>query len=251
VTDPVGEADAWASETLVRLKGGFLCYGAVKDAPEPTISASLSPDAVTFGSFNNPAKLSPATLDVWGRLLARLPEARLLLKGRPFADAATRALFLPRLGERGVPPERLELVAWLSTEAAHLGLYNRVGIALDPFPYNGTTATCEALWMGVPVVTLRGDSHRSRVGASLLTQVGLTDWIAGSIAEYLDIAATLAADRDRLIDLRRSLRPRVAASPLCDGPAFARKIEVAYRTMWQHWCEATNNPPEQAVPLRS
>jgi predicted O-linked N-acetylglucosamine transferase (SPINDLY family) len=246
VTDPVGEADAWASETLVRVEGGFLCYAGSRDAPEPTAPPCLMTDTVTFGSFNNPAKLSPATLDAWGSLLARLPQARLLLKGRPFADAATRALFLSRLGERGVAAERVELVAWMPSGAAHLGLYNRVDIALDPFPYNGTTTTCEALWMGVPVVTLRGDRHRGRVGASLLTQVGLKDWIASSMEEYLEIADTLAGDPDHLKYLRRTLRPRLAASPLCDGRAFARKIEAAYRTIWQHWCETTDKTPEQS-----
>jgi predicted O-linked N-acetylglucosamine transferase (SPINDLY family) len=246
VTDPVGEADAWASETLVRVEGGFLCYAGSRGAPEPTAPPCLMTDTVTFGSFNNPAKLSPATLDAWGSLLARLPQARLLLKGRPFADAATRALFLSRLGERGVAAERVELVAWMPSGAAHLGLYNRVDIALDPFPYNGTTTTCEALWMGVPVVTLRGDRHRGRVGASLLTQVGLKDWIASSMEEYLEIADTLAGDPDHLKYLRRTLRPRLAASPLCDGRAFARKIEAAYRTIWQHWCETTDKTPEQS-----
>ena len=113
VTDPVGQADAWASETLVRLEGGFLCYGGLKDAPEPAVPPCLTTGTVTFGSFNNPAKVSAATLDAWARLLARLPQARLLLKGKPFADAATRALFLARLGERGVAAERVELVAWL------------------------------------------------------------------------------------------------------------------------------------------
>jgi predicted O-linked N-acetylglucosamine transferase (SPINDLY family) len=118
-----------------------------------------------------------------------------------------------------------------------LALYNRVDIALDPFPYNGTTTTCEALWMGVPVVTLRGDRHAGRVGASLLNQIDLTDLIANSVEEYAEIAVALASNARRLDDLRRSLRPRMAASPLCDGRAFARKMEAAFRTMWQHWCE--------------
>jgi len=240
VTDPVGEADAWASETLVRLEGGFLCYGCPKDSPEPALPPCLATGIVTFGSFNNPAKLSDATLDAWARLLHRLPQARLLLKGLPFTDAATRALFLSRLGERGVTAARVELVAWLQSNAAHMALYDRVDIALDPFPYNGTTTTCEALWMGVPVVTLRGDRHAGRVGASLLTQADLTDCIAASMEDYLKIAVTLASDPARLKDLRRSLRPRLASSSLCDGRAFARKIEAAYGTMWQHWCERTS-----------
>ena len=220
VTDPVGDADACASETLVRLEGGFLCYGALKDAPEPIVPPCLKTGTVTFGSFNNPAKLSAATLEVWAKLLSRLPQARLLLKGEPFADAPTRALFLARLGERGVAAERVELVAWLPIAATHLALYHRVDIALDPFPYNGTTTTCEALWMGIPVVTLRGDRHAGRVGASLLTQIGLTDLIANSVEEYLEIAVALARNPERLSDLRRVLRPRMAASPFVRRARF-------------------------------
>jgi protein O-GlcNAc transferase len=235
VTDPAGNADACASETLVRLAGGFLCYAGSKDAPEPADPPCLRTGTVTFGSFNNPAKASTATFDAWARLLTRLPEARLLLKGKSFADATTRALFIARLGERGVASQRVELVAWAPSSVAHLTLYDRIDIALDPFPYNGTTTTCEALWMGVPVVTLRGDRHAGRVGASLLSYSGLTDWIAGSVEDYVEIAVALAGNPGHLLDLRRSLRPRLAASPLCDNKAFASHIEAAFRTMWQRW----------------
>jgi predicted O-linked N-acetylglucosamine transferase (SPINDLY family) len=242
VTDPEGDADAFASEALVRLPGGFLCYGAREDAPTPGPAPCLTTGSVTFGSFNNIAKLSGATLDVWARLLTRLPTARLLLKGKPFIEAATRTICLDRLAERGVAADRIELVAWLP-ERAHLALYDGIDIALDPFPYNGTTTTCEALWMGVPVVTLRGDRHAGRVGASLLAQVGLSDLIADSVEAYVATAAALAGDPLRLSELRHSLRPRMAASPLCDAPAFARKVEAAYRTMWQRWCEAPDPAP--------
>jgi len=237
VTDPEGEADAFASETLVRLPGGFLCYRSPRDAHEPVAPPCVASGAVTFGSFNAAAKLSDATLDAWAALLVQLPTARLSLKGKAFADAATCALFRERLGKRGLAAPRLDLAAYVP-QAEHFAAYGRVDIALDPFPYNGTTTTCEALWMGVPVVTLKGDRHAGRVGASLLTQVGLTDLIAGSVDEYVEIAAALAGDSARLSALRRSLRPRMAASTLCDSPAFARKIEAAYRTMWKAWCEA-------------
>jgi protein O-GlcNAc transferase len=236
VTDPESEANAWASETLVRLPGGFICYDAPRGAPAPGPVPSLT-TAVTFGSFNNPAKLSAVTLDAWAQVLARLPRARLLLKGKPFGDAATRSAYLDRLARRGVVAEQVEFVAWLPNQA-HLALYDRIDIALDPFPYNGTTTTCEALWMGVPVVTLRGDRHAGRVGASLLTQIGMSDLIADSVEAYVETAAALAGDPARLSELRHSLRPRMAASPLCDAPAFARKVEAAYRTMWQRWCAA-------------
>ena len=194
VTDPVGAADTWASETLVRLDGGFLCYGPLKNAPEPTGPPSLKTGAVTFGSFNNPAKISPATFDAWAMLLARSSQARLLLKGAPFRDAATRALFLAQLTERGVAAERVQLVGWVPA-AEQLAVYHHVDIALDPFPYNGTTTTCEALWMGVPVIALLGNRHAGRVGASLLTQIGLMDLIAKSVEEYVEIALALASNR--------------------------------------------------------
>ena len=238
VTDPEGEADACASETLVRLPGGFLCYAGPEDAPAPGPPPCRTGAAVTFGSFNNPAKLSSATLDAWAKLLARLPAARLLLKGKPFAYPATRAWFLERLSRRGVAADRVELVPWSADGAAHLALYDRIDIALDPFPYNGTTTTCEALWMGVPVVALRGDRHAGRVGASLLGEAGLGEFIAGTVDEYVEIAAALAGDLARLAGLRKSLRPRIQASPLCDAPAFARKVETAYRAMWRRWCKA-------------
>ena len=161
-----------------------------------------------------------------------------MLKGKPFADPATCASFLARLGERGIAAECVQLARWLPDSAAHLALYEQIDIALDPFPYNGTTTTCEALWMGVPVVTMRGDRHSARVGASLLTAAGMTDWIAGSADQYVEIASALAADPDALHRLRRSLRERLAASALCDGQGFARKMESAYRTAWRRWCEA-------------
>jgi len=216
----------------------------LRDGPEPTPPPCLKTSTVTFGSFNNPAKVSTATFDAWAKLLSRLPQARLILKGIWFADASTRALFLARLRERGVAAGRVELVTWLPA-AEHLALYHRVDIALDPFPYNGTTTTCEALWMGVPVITLRGHRHAGRVGASLLTQVGLTDLIADSIEEYVEIAVALAGNPKRLDELHRILRPRVAASPLCDEGAFAIKMEAAFRTMWQDWCQGL--PPMNTV----
>ncbi len=238
VTDPVCAVDALASEHLIRLPGSFLCYAGASDAPEPAPPPCLTAGTVTFGSFNNPAKLSSATLDVWSALLTRLPTARLLLKGKPFVDEATRALFRARLADRGIAAERVAVTGWVAGSTHHLAFYERVDIALDPFPYNGTTTTCEALWMGVPVVTLRGERHPGRVGASLLGRIGADEWIADTEDDYVARAVALAADRQRLRALRRSLRGRVAASPLCDRVAFARDMETAYRRMWQGWCGA-------------
>ena len=240
VTDPEGEADALACETLVRLEKGFLCYSPPPDAPPPAALPSLTSGSITFGSFNNPSKLSSDTLDAWATLLCRVPGSRLLCKGKPFADAGSKTHFLTQLERRGVDPQRVNLLGWLSGQADHLTVYQQVDIALDPFPYNGTTTTCEALWMGVPVITLLGDRHAGRVSASLLTQIGLTELIADSVQAYVDVAAALANDAQRLSELRRTLRARIQASSLCDAPAFARKIEAAYRNMWQLYCENTS-----------
>lgn len=245
VTDPVGRADACASETLLRLTDGFLCYGGSEGSPEPADPPCLTTGIITFGSFNNPAKVSPATFGAWAKLLLRLPQARLLLKGKPFADAATCALSLAQFAERGVSAERIELLSWFPSGVDHLALYDRVDVALDPFPYNGTTTTCEALWMGVPLVTFMGDRHSGRVGASLLSQIGLNNWIAHSIDEYVEIAVALAENRTRLHELRRSLRLRMAASSLCDEQSFARRMEDSFRIIWQRWCEAPDHNSRQ------
>jgi predicted O-linked N-acetylglucosamine transferase (SPINDLY family) len=123
----------------------------------------------------------------------------------------------------------------------HLAAYDRVDIALDPFPYNGTTTTCEALWMGVPVVALAGDAHMSRVGVSLLTRVGLPELVADTPARYVEIASRLAADRGRLRALRGTLRAQIAGSPVCDAPLVTSGLETALRQVWQDWCRPRKN----------
>jgi predicted O-linked N-acetylglucosamine transferase (SPINDLY family) len=242
VTDPPGEADLWAQETLIRLEDGFLCYAPPPDAPKPASPPCLASGTVTFGSFNNAAKLSAATFDTWAALLARIPGSRLLAKDKSFTDAACKAAFLARVSQRGVDPGRVTLLGFVQSLEHHLAVYNQVDIALDPFPYNGTTTTCEALWMGVPVVTLRGDRHAGRVGASLLTHTGLRELIGFSVEHYLDIAAALAGDPARLIGLRQTMRERLTASPLCNAQAFARKIEFTYRRLWQRHCGVDKEP---------
>ena len=239
VSDPEGEADALASETLVRLRNGFLCY-----RPPPGPEPGRDEGPVTFGCFNNLNKLAPPVLALWAELLRRTPETRLLLKSRQLADPAVAASLRRSFEAHDVAPDRLDLMGWTAGPEAHLETYRRVDIALDPFPYNGTTTTCEALWMGVPVVALRGDRHAGRMGASLLTRLGLCELVAPDAAAYLDIAAALAADPARLGDFRAGLRPRMAAAPLRDAAALARAVEAAYRTLWRRWCRG-----EPAVPF--
>jgi protein O-GlcNAc transferase len=236
ITDPPGDADRHASEALYRLDGCFVCYAPPMETPEPGPPPSLTGAPVTFGSFNNPAKLSAAAIATWAALLLRQPDARLFLKGKAFADEGSRALTLSKFAAHGIPSERILVHDWTPGGKDHLSLYGTMDVALDPFPYNGTTTTCEALWMGVPVVTLRGQRHSARVGASLLAQVGLDNLVAADPEEYVSVAIGLAADGARRAELRRTLRSVMSRSRLCDGHLFARSLEAAYRDMWRRWC---------------
>jgi tetratricopeptide (TPR) repeat protein len=237
VADPPGAADALHTERLVRLERCFLCYRPPAQAGSVAPLPASSTGHVTFGSFNNFAKLSPRTVALWGRLLRELPNARLLLKAPQFKDRGTRERCAAAFAAAGIAAERLDVVPPLATTEEHLSLYGRVDVALDPLPYNGTASTAEALWMGAPVVTLRGDRHASRVGASMLTAIGLEQLVAATPNDYVAIATALARDLGGLEKLRAGLRERMRASPLCDGADFARRVEAAYRAMWRGWCE--------------
>jgi predicted O-linked N-acetylglucosamine transferase (SPINDLY family) len=192
--------------------------------------------AITFGSFNNLAKVNEAVVAAWARIVAAVPASRLLLKARPLNDPATRARYQAQFEAAGIPSERLILQSTATSWADHMAHYAAVDIALDPFPYNGTTTTCDALWMGVPVITWRGDRHASRVGASLLSQLALDELIAEDLDGYVATAAALAADRPRLAGLRATLRDRLIGSPLGDAKGFTRALESAYRDIWRDCC---------------
>jgi predicted O-linked N-acetylglucosamine transferase (SPINDLY family) len=191
----------------------------------------------TFGSFNNANKISRQTAELWGGLLQAVPEARLLLKSRSLDDATVRGNILARLEAGGVPRDRVEVVAYAAGREGHLGTYGRVHVALDTVPYNGTTTTCEALWMGVPVITTLGDRHAARVSASLLHAVGHPEWVAKDAADFARIGAALAADRAGLARMRSSLRTRMQASPLCDRAAYGERFHKAVRACWDWACQ--------------
>ncbi|MFN0131973.1 MAG: tetratricopeptide repeat protein [Phycisphaerales bacterium] len=231
LTDPPG-AEVLCAERLMRLPTCFLCYEPMAAMPEPSPPPSATGGPITFGSFNNPAKVSESTVSLWASLLRRLPGSRLLLKGRWLGELLASARMRRRFEAAGVEPGRVECLSEVRDATSHLELYSRIDIALDPLPYNGTTTTCEALWMGVPVVSLVGRVHAGRVGLSLLTAAGLGEWAADSPDRYIDIASELASDRERLAALRRTLRGRVAASALCDAATRAREMEDAYERMW-------------------
>jgi predicted O-linked N-acetylglucosamine transferase (SPINDLY family) len=228
---------AWHSEQVVRLPDGFLCYQPEPEAP-PVLATPMGRRGYpTFGCFNALAKLSDSTLRLWAEILQRLPEAKLYLKTWAFADEGAKKMVVQRLLSFGLPIERLLLSSWVESDSDHFGLYGQIDIALDPFPYNGTTTTCEAMWMGVPVIALEGDRHSARVGSSLLNQVGLPDLIASNESEYVEKAVALGGDFERLVTLRGGLRERMMKSPLCDGPAFAKKFETALRSAWVERCK--------------
>jgi len=235
LADPKG-AEAHHREALLRLDGGFLCYRLEADLPPVGPLPMQACGQVTFGSFNQLAKLTDPVLAAWAGILRRVVGARLLLKARPLADAGVRAGLAARFAKLGIGDERLTLLGFAEDRAAHLAHYAAVDIALDPFPYNGTTTSFEALAMGVPVLSLEGASHAGRVGVSILRRLGLDDWLAADADAYVAAAAAFAARPEALATLRASLRPRLAASPLTDSARFAREVEAAYRSVWKKWC---------------
>lgn len=235
LSDPPGAGDALYTEKLVRLPGAFSCFGPQPESPPVAPPPALAAGCVTFGCFNHLAKLTPPAIDLWARLLRESPTSRLLLKSRGLIDPATAAAVRREFGRRGVEPGRIELNGEELSVAGHLALYGKVDIALDTFPYNGATTTCEALWMGVPVVTLAGATHVSRVGASMLTHLGHPEWVAGSPESYLATCVALASDLPRLSLIRQGLREQMRLSPLCDGPGFTRQLEMAFKEMWRRF----------------
>jgi protein O-GlcNAc transferase len=246
VADPVGEADRFATERLVRFAPTAWTYAAPPDAPAVNVRPSSPDTPVTFGCFNNLAKLTDAMLAAWAKVLHGVPGSRLWLKGSGLGDRATRAGYLERFARLGLPAERITLLDRTAETASHLAMYHEVDVALDTFPYHGTTTTCEALWMGVPVVTLAGDRHMSRVGASLLTAIGHAEWIAASADDYVRIATDLALDRGRLGAIRAGLRQEITRSPLGDHRAQADLFGAALRSCWKKWCTQATTPARAA-----
>ncbi len=230
--DPKG-MDTLYTEKLVRLPKVFLCYTPPLDAPVPADISGRRNKAPTFGSFNNAAKISGETLSAWSQILAAMPDACLLLKSNFLDNASVAERLNQRLRQHEIDPGRVELVGRIDSTAGHLAAYERMDVALDTFPYNGTTTTCEALWMGVPVVTFEGDRHAGRVGAGFLKATALDEFVGHTDEEYVGIATRVARDRDGLAALRLSLRQRISSSAVCDSATFTRELEEAYCDMWK------------------
>jgi predicted O-linked N-acetylglucosamine transferase (SPINDLY family) len=230
ITDPQGLTDGFYTEELYRLPRGFLCFVDDESAAVSDEIPNKKSEFFTFGCFNNSEKISSAVIRAWSEVLARVPNARLLLKSRHFANASVKKHYLKLFSEAGVSSERIELRGFVKG-GTHLQLYNEVDLALDTFPYNGTTTTCQSLWMGVPTVTFTGDLHASRVSASILHRVGLDDFVADDVEGYIETAIKMAGQVDYLSELKVTLRDRMLKSDLCDGEGFARQMEEAFEWM--------------------
>ncbi len=220
-------------EKIYRLPRCWVCYQPPNLAPE--VSPCPTSDAqVVFGSFSNLSKLTPEAIKTWSQLLQRLPGSRLLVMARALGDPTIRSLLIEKFASHDIPQERL-LLRKAVPYSQYYATYAEVDIVLDPFPRTGGTTTAEALWMGVPVVTLAGQRYVERISASKLTAVGLKDLITKSGEEYIEKALSLAHDPVRRAELRANLRERMAQSPLCDGESLARAIESAYKCMWDRY----------------
>jgi len=238
--DPAGQTENFYSEELVRLKNTFLCYRPPDNAPSSGPAPATKNGFTTFGCFNILPKMNNKLVELWAQILRQTPRARMLVKNLSMSDPGARQHLLDMFAASGVDQDRLVLRENIPSLVDHLELYNSVDLALDTFPYNGTTTTCEALWMGVPVATLAGKTHMSRVGVSLLSNVGLPELIGQTPEQYVQIAVKLAGDLPKLGELRKLLRQRMENSPLLDAKSFARDIESAYRDMWRKWCASSH-----------
>ncbi|MCW2241264.1 O-linked N-acetylglucosamine transferase, SPINDLY family protein [Azospirillum canadense] len=232
---PPGE-ERFFTEAICRLPGSYLCFTPPSDSIVVTPPPMLETGVVTLGCFQNRAKITLATVALWAGVLAAMPQARLLVKARQIGDAGVRQTLREQFAAHGIAANRVRMEGE-SPRADYLAGYSRIDIAVDTTPFGGGTTTAECLWMGVPLVTLRGDRWAGRIGESLLHTLGLADrLVADSPADYVAKVAALARDLGGLAELRAGLRGRLERSPLCDGPGFARGLEAAYRAMWREWC---------------
>jgi predicted O-linked N-acetylglucosamine transferase (SPINDLY family) len=238
--DPVGMSEGYYSEKLYRLKATSTCYHPPHSSPEVGCLPAYRQGTITLGSFNNLTKVTPEVCELWAKLLLNIPGSRLMLKAKTLADLAIRHKLIEQFANYSIGQERLILASHDATHFEHMNRYNQIDIGLDPFPYNGTTTTFEATWMGVPVVSLNGNSYASRMGVSILTNLELTDLIANSPEDYIAVASRLAGDLSGLAELREGLRDRLKKSPLTNETQFTLDLEQAYREMWKTYVSKSN-----------
>ncbi len=235
VADPSVQDDRCYTEQLVRLPEVFACYQPSPEAPAISPLPAMEHGHITFGSLHNLRKINAHVIDLWAELLRRLPQSRLLFFRNTLVSSLRKHLS-SEFERRGISSSQLEMRQEPVQKCSHLSVYADVDISLDVFPWSGHATACESLWMGVPVVTLRGSRHAGRMVASVLTALGRTEWIAETADAYASIAVDLASDVEQLAGMRANLREQMAKSPVCDGSAHARRIEDAYRSIWRQWC---------------
>ncbi len=242
--DPPGGDESFYTEQTIRLPETYWCYQPNIAPREVGPLPVLQLGHITFGCLNNFCKVSEPTLAAWAKLLRAVPNSELLLHAY---KGSHRQRLQARLERDGVVPKRVRFAGFMPAEK-YFALYRQIDIALDTFPYGGGTTTCDALWMGVPVVSLVGKTAVGRGGLSILSNVGLPELAARSEQEYVAIAAALANDLPRLSRLRATLRHQMEQSPLMDAPRFARHVEAAYRQMWHTWCRSADTPQPAPLP---
>jgi len=230
------EAESFYGEKVLRLPDDYICFDPPANAPAVGPLPAAAKGFVTFASFNLLPKTTAQIVAIWGRILQQVPDSRLILKNLGFDRPAPRARLRQQFSEHSIDPGRI-VFQGRSPHAELLATYNEVDIALDTFPYNGGLTTCEALWMGVPVVTCPGETFASRHGLAHLTAAGIPETIATDFDDYVRIAVALARDRPRLSTLREGLRARVGVSALCDGHRFAQNFAALLHEVWRHWCQ--------------
>jgi len=235
MSSPPNDAQPF-TETVLRLPSVRLCYAPPSYAPDVAMLPARGAGCVTFGTFNKLAKINDSVIGLWATIMNRVPRSRLLLKAHAFNETATCERFRELFAAHGVGAERL-LLRPNSPHAEMLAEYGDMDIALDPFPFTGGLTTCEALWQGVPVLTLRGETLVARQSSSILAAIGLADWMAEGPGDYAEKATRFARDTDGLARLRASLRRRMACSPVCRAATFTRDLEHLYRGMWERWRE--------------
>lgn len=229
--DPIEENGRFYTESLVRQSQGFLCYRCLDEELPETDAPCADNGYVTFGSFNVYPKIQAPVREAWARILSQVPGARLLIKAKPFSEPSWRDSVSRFFIDRGVAKEQLLFLGRSASYQEHLEAYGQIDIHLDTHPYNGTTTTCDALWMGVPTLCLAGDSHRARVSASIMKRVGLNELVAESLDDYIDKAVAFARQPESVISLRKGNRARMEGSTLTSGPAIAGELESFYETV--------------------